>query len=406
MKIKTLALQALIASLLPLSATAQKNVSMDWYGFVAVQSFVNSRVCASGADDFLNLYPVDKSMDPTNKYDVNDYSNGSWFGTMARLGFTLKGPEVFGAASRAKAEIEFSGHKAPGSVLYRHAFIALDWDKSTLTLGQTWHPMNDLFPSTVGIALGAPFNALNRSPQMRYEYFLGSDRKTKLTGAAIFQAANTSTGASGNSYNYNRLSKVPMLYAGADFTLGSLKIGGGLEYHLIAPGMRKVDGKVLYMGGLSGMIQAQYAKDKISFKAKTLIGQDMAHLGICSGYGKISSIDSTDVKFAPLTAMSTWAQVQYGGDLKFGLMGGYMKNLGAGKDLDLAKGLVFFNGGGKIDNMWRVSPNVQYTVGNLNLGIEYELTTVAYGNIQPNGKVNNTHNVSNHRLLLSAMYAF
>ena len=61
---------------------------------------------------------------------------------------------------------------------------------------------------------------------------------------------------------------------------------------------------------------------------------------------------------------------------------------------------------GRIDNMWRVAPNVQYTVGNLNLGIEYELTTVAYGDLQPNGTVNNTHNVSNNRLLLSAMYAF
>ena len=59
-----------------------------------------------------------------------------------------------------------------------------------------------------------------------------------------------------------------------------------------------------------------------------------------------------------------------------------------------------------IDNMWRVSPNLQYTVGNLNLGIEYELTTVAYGDVQPNGTVSNSHNVSNHRLLLSAMYAF
>ena len=397
-------MQALVVSLLPLSANAQKNVSIDWYGFVAAQSFVNSRGCASGADDFLNLYPIDKSMDPTNTFDVNDYSYGSWFGTMARLGFTLKGPEVFGAASRAKAEIEFSGHKAPGSVLYRHAFIALDWDKSTLTLGQTWHPMNDLFPSTVGIALGAPFNALNRSPQLRYEYFPGSEKKTKLTAAAIFQAANASTGASGSSYQYNRLSKVPMVYAGADFTLGGLKIGGGLEYHLIAPGAQKTDGKVLYMGGLSGMVQAQYAKDKLSVKAKTLIGQDMSHLGICTGYGKVDK--TGDVQFAPLTASSTWAQVQYGGALKLGLMGGYMKNLGTGKDLDIANGNVFVNGGGRIDNMWRVSPNAQYTVGNMNLGIEYELTTVAYGDLQPNGKVNNTHNVSNHRLLLSVMYAF
>ena len=44
--------------------------------------------------------------------------------------------------------------------------------------------------------------------------------------------------------------------------------------------------------------------------------------------------------------------------------------------------------------------------GNMNLGIEYELTTVAYGTPQANGTVADTHNVSNNRLLLSVMYAF
>ena len=49
---------------------------------------------------------------------------------------------------------------------------------------------------------------------------------------------------------------------------------------------------------------------------------------------------------------------------------------------------------------------MQYNVGNMNLGVEYELTTVAYGTPQANGTVADTHNVSNNRLLLSVMYAF
>ena len=403
MKIKSLVLQAMFFCLLPVSVNAQKNVSIDWYGFVAAQSFMNTRQSASAAEGFLYLYPLDKAKDQEiGTDDINDYSEASWFGTMARLGFTLKGPQIFGAASRAKAEIEFSGHSGSGSVLYRHAFIALDWDKSTLTLGQTWHPMNDLFPSTVGIALGSPFNALNRSPQLRYEYFMGSEKKVKLTGAAIFQAANASIGAEGKKYDYIRLSKVPMFYAGADFILGGLKLGGGLEYHLVSPGLDAGNGKVLYMGALCGMVQAQYAKDKFSFKGKTLIGQDMSHLGICSGFGQVDKINYID--FAPLVACSSWAQVQYGGALKVGLFGGYMENWGAGKDL--VDGNVFVVGGGNIDKMWRISPNLQYVVGNVNLGVEYELTAVAYGDRQANGKVTDTHDVSNHRLLLSVMYSF
>ena len=266
MKIKSLVLQAMFFCLLPVSVNAQKNVSIDWYGFVAAQSFMNTRQSASAAEGFLYLYPLDKAKDQEiGTDDINDYSEASWFGTMARLGFTLKGPQIFGAASRAKAEIEFSGHSGSGSVLYRHAFIALDWDKSTLTLGQTWHPMNDLFPSTVGIALGSPFNALNRSPQLRYEYFMGNDKNVKLMGAAIFQAANASVGPGGKSYNYARNSMFPMLYAGVDFTLGDLKVGGGLEFQHITPLTDVADNnKKYYLNGLCGMVQAQYNKSRRS----------------------------------------------------------------------------------------------------------------------------------------------
>lgn len=414
MKIKSLMRQALIVGLLPVSANAQKNVSIDWYGFVAAQSWINTHESVSSADGFLYLYPKDEVQDAVDQHDQRAVPQGSWFGTMARLGFVLKGPEIFGAASRAKAELEFSGHQAPGSVLYRHAFIALDWDNSTLILGQTWHPMNDLFPSTVGIAIGSPFNALNRSPQLRYEYFLGDEKNIKLTGAAIFQAANASIGfapdpddptktITSKSYNYIRKSMMPMLYAGVDFTFGDFKVGGGLEYQHICPAVDVADNnKKYYLDGLCGMIQAQYAKDKLSVKAKTLIGDNMSHLGICSGFGLVDHLNPGEVRFAPLAASSSWAQVQWGGDLKAGIMCGYMSNWGAGKDLSA----VYAAEGGTIDNMWRVAPNVQYTVGNMSLGVEYELTTVAYGTLQPNGTVSDTHDVSNNRLLLSVMYNF
>ena len=226
MKIRKIVMQALIVGLLPVSVNAQQKATIDWYGFVAAQSWINTHESVAGAEGFLYLYPTDRLENLVDQHDERAIPQGSWFGTMARLGFVLKGPEIFGAASRAKAELEFSGHSSPGSILYRHAFIALDWEKSTLTLGQTWHPMNDLFPSTVGIAIGSPFNALNRSPQLRYEYFLGNDKKIKLTGAAIFQAANTTIGPdktdtlSVKNYSYARKSIMPMFYVGIDFTFG------------------------------------------------------------------------------------------------------------------------------------------------------------------------------------------
>lgn len=403
MKIKRLMMQALIVGLLPVSVNAQQKPTIDWFGFVAAQSFFNTHESESGAEGFLYLYPTDRVLDKDGN-DLKQRSFGSEFGTMARVGFNLHGPEIFGASSRAKAEIEFSGHsQTENHVLYRHAFIALDWEKDgTLLLGQTWHPMNDLYPSTVGIALGSPFNPLNRSPQLRGDGYLDKNQKVKLTVAAIFQAMNTSTGPVGKTNEYNRNSMQPMIYAGLDFVLGDLKLAAGLEYQDIVPFIDPAENnKKYHLTGFTGMFQAQYAKDKLSVKAKALYGENMSHLGICSGYGKVAGDDR---EYAPLAALSSWAQVQYGGKLKGGLFGGYMKNYGASKDLDLSQTWVV--GGGNIDSMWRISPNVMYTVGNMVLGYEMEYTSVAYGDIEAKGTVTNTHNVNNLRSLLSVMYNF
>ena len=62
---------------------------------------------------------------------------------------------------------------------------------------------------------------------------------------------------------------------------------------------------------------------------------------------------------------------------------------------------------GNLNGMWRVSPNVQYSVGNMVFGFEYELTSVNYmDEYQPGVEITGSHDVNNHRLLLSVMYTF
>jgi hypothetical protein len=241
---------------------------------------------------------------------------------------------------------------------------------------------------------------------LRGEGFLDKNQKIKLTIACIFQSMNTSTGPAGNSYNYIRNSLRPMIYGGLDFKLGDLKLGAGVEYQDIVPLMDATDNnKKYHLTGFTGMVQAHYAKDKLSIKAKGLLGQNMSHLGICSGYGQVADPNITGkIEYAPLTALSSWAQVQYGGALKFGLFGGYMKNYGADKDLDATK--IYAIGGGNIDSMWRLTPNVTYTTGNVVFGCEFEFTSVAYGKVESKGTVTDTHDVNNLRSLVSVMYNF
>ena len=81
-----------------------------------------------------------------------------------------------------------------------------------------------------------------------------------------------------------------------------------------------------------------------------------------------------------------------------------MKNYGAEKDLDPKE--IYAIGGGNIDSMWRLTPNVTYTAGNVVFGCEFEFTSVAYGKVESKGTVTDTHDVNNLRTLVSVMYNF
>ena len=115
-------------------------------------------------------------------------------------------------------------------------------------------------------------------------------------------------------------------------------------------------------------------------------------------------MENGDTEWQPLTALSTWTHFSYGNQFKAGLFGGYMKNLGGKKGASFQQ--IFAIGGENLDAMYRVAPNVTYNIGNLNLGCEYELTSVAYGTLQPRGNVADSHWITNHRVLLSVMYNF
>ena len=100
----------------------------------------------------------------------------------------------------------------------------LDWGKSAVLIGQTWHPLfGDIFPQMLNLSTGAPFQPFNRSPQIRYQYKAG---KVKLTASAIWQLQYTSSGPKGMSEDYIKNSCVPEFYVGADYTSGNGWLAG------------------------------------------------------------------------------------------------------------------------------------------------------------------------------------
>ena len=101
---------------------------------------------------------------------------------------------------------------------------------------------------------------------------------------------------------------------------------------------------------------------------------------------------------------------------------GYVKNLGlAASDVSPAHGGsgipksdVYFCGNGfsNLNQMYRINPQLIYNIGKMNLGLEYQWTSVQYGEYDE-GTLNsyglatkNLHWVGNHRLNVMVKYNF
>ncbi|MFP3940646.1 MAG: hypothetical protein ACOC7L_01890 [Acidobacteriota bacterium] len=95
---------------------------------------------------------------------------------LSRLGAELEGPALDalgGARPAAKLEVDFQngGRESRAVPRYRHAYLALRWDRARLLAGQTWDLISPLFPTVNSDTL--MWNAGNlgdRRAQIRWTY--------------------------------------------------------------------------------------------------------------------------------------------------------------------------------------------------------------------------------------------
>jgi hypothetical protein len=106
-----------------------------------------------------------------------------------------------------------------------------------------------------------------------------------------------------------------------------------------------------------------------------------------------------------------WGEISGGKEIELGLFFGYTKNLGAG---DNVVGTYYFSRldasdkGKLIDNIFRISPRIQFNSGKTRISVEWEGTSAAYGipNNNNKGKVENTKAVLDIRALIGVYYFF
>lgn len=435
------------------------------YGFIRNYFTYDSRESWSGTADLYNYQPKDQKL---NDYgdDLNAESTFRFLSLTTRLGLNIVDYKWRGTEFGGKIEADFYAglstktssvdskiketHAVSGVAQFRlrQAYLTLGWDslkmlggkdyaRVDLTIGQTWHPMAADLCDAIALNSGAPFGPFNRSPQVKMDARLG--KYVTLTAAGLWQMQYLSIGP-GNlqSAEYMLYGKTPEAYLGLSVHTNGFLMRAGADVLSIKPRHQGTVADATLgkdvtvhvndrITTASPFLYLQYKKGDFSLKAKTIFAESGEHMNMYGGYGVKAKNADGSYEYTPIRHSTSWVSLVYGGKvgaqeekhpqkLQGILFTGYVKNFGT------KEALMDLNGDGKYTNaelftprssamnqMYRLSPTLLYTVGKFQLGLEYELTSVQYGDgvLDDHGlSKNGLHWVSNHRVQLMTKYNF
>ena len=410
------------------------------YGFIRNYFAYDSRESISGTGDLYNYQPKDQNL---NAYgdDLNAISTFRFLSMTTRVGLNIVGYKWRNTEFGGKIEADFYAglstkgagtHSVSGVAQFRlrQAYLTLGWDslkmgkdyaRVDLLLGQAWHPMAADLCDAIALNSGAPFGPFSRTPQVKMDARLG--KYFTLTAAGIWQMQYNSTGPDGQSAEYIAYSKTPEAYVGVSVHDKGWIFRAGVDVLSIKPrhigtdvyGVTvKVKDRITTA---SPFVYLQYKQGEFSFKAKSIFASAGEHMNLNSGYG-VSKINADGSwEYTPVRNSSTWVSIVYGGKvgaqedkhpqkLQGILFGGYIHNFGTKDEL---VGALYTPRPSNMHQMWRLSPTLVWTIGKFQLGCEYEITSVQYGQgpVDNHGlALNGLHWITNHRVQLMTKYNF
>ncbi|NCC10548.1 MAG: hypothetical protein EOM31_08605 [Bacteroidia bacterium] len=388
----------------------QKEFSYKLYGQIRTDFFYNSRQNEEMVDGLFQLFPKDEQYDHTGQ-DLNGTANSNFYLLYSRLGADIKAPRLFNADASAKVEVDFRGSGSGFSTLrLRHAYFNLDWGKSAILVGQTWHPLfGEVYPRVQNLSTGAPFQPFSRAPQIRYRY---TSSHLRLTAAAVWQSQFLSQGANGRSQEYLKNGCLPELFAGIDYIRGHFQAGVGVEFLSIKPRLNAQSNNKLYqvnerVNALSYEAHAQYTPGKWFIAGKSVLGSNLTQTCMLGGFA-VKAVEGNGVEqsYTPITFSSSWINVVYGKQWRPGLFIGYAKNLGTATDTEVST-FQAYGTGLHIDQLTTVGGELSYVLPHWSFGLEYTLSSAAYGTPHVHtGEVENTHTICNHRIVATTCFSF
>ena len=425
------------------------------YGFIRNYFAFDSRESVSGTADLFYYLPKDENI--KDGIDINDTPSFRFLALTSRLGVDVSGYHIgnvhFGAkiegdfysgltnSSNSNATVYFPGNtKISGTAAarLRQAYATITWkdlplnkdEKASvgLKIGQAWHPMGADMPHLFSLEAGAPFGPFSRTPQVTMDANLG--KNWIVSAAAIWQMQYQSAGPVGSSAIYMKYGCTPEMYAAVAYKSKGFLVRVGADMVSIKP---RVLGSVAApttedpsavrtvkvsdrKTSLLYYAYAQYSYKSFAIKAKTTYGEGGEHMNLMSGYAKVGENEDGSWNYASMRNSSSWLSMSIGKKWQGVLFLGYVKNLGLAKPADtpLSKNDVYFcsNGFSNINQMYRINPQLIYNVGKLNVGLEYQWTSVQYGKYV-DGKLDahalateGLHWIGNHRVNMMVKYNF
>jgi len=412
------------------------------YGFVRNYFNYDSRrmLTVCGGEYLMIPYDEDWNMTETQaqtygddeRFDRNAVPEAHLLALSSRFGVALEGGQLGQWSLAGRLEGDFAGFGTTNTVLrLRLAYVSFRHKDAhglnhELLVGQDWHPLSgSIMPDVLGMAAGAPFRPHSRTPQLRYT--LSLTRDFGFTAAALWQYQFTSPGPDGESAAYANRSLVLELFVGLNYRTREVYAQLGMDYTnlLIREESACVDasGNILYnhldknrCQSWSPTLYFQYTplSGLFALKMRSTLARNLAHLNMLSGYARAIDADGA-MAFIPMQASVSYLNVSVGSRWRANLFLGYQKNLGlADKDYTLvgaapSAALYMKKGIGNINSIYRLAPSVSFNTKAFNIGLEYELTGVTYGQVASDGTVpndDNLHQVLGHRLCAMVKYNF
>ncbi|MGQ1947225.1 DcaP family trimeric outer membrane transporter [Geofilum sp. OHC36d9] len=389
-----------------LSAQETK-LDINIHGFIEVDAAQNSRASNAVRNGHIFLYPLAENLDK-NGNDQNDSGDFDLDAGRSRVNLTITGPVINQLTIMGYLEADFLG-KAPNydnNLRLRHAYIKLDYNNLTFTIGQTWHPLfiPAYCPKTVNANVGSPMHPLNRNPQIRINYKI--NRGFDIMLALVEQNNFRSTGFTNGNDDAGMPEIDLQLQLGgsgnvqAAFTAGYKRLAIPQTDEATWSNQPTVE-------GFHYEANVLFKQNKYNISAGALYGDNLTEHVMPGGIGLVAGSDATNPEYDPMRIATCWIDINSNSKKWIpGFFAGYLNNRGASKEITVEP---YFSRNPEVKDVLSISPRIRYHLtpqASLNLEYLYSQAGWGHGTYDANGIPQNVKNYVNHRTLLAVRYTF